>query len=127
MEGLFAVLAEDITLWADGGGKVKGAAVRQRAHEIGIRMALGAGRGEVVGMVVRNAMRLVVWGAAFGVLGALAITRVLSSLLLYGVSPADPAVIVGVAALLTIVALLASWLPARRASAIDPMIALRSE
>jgi ABC-type transport system, involved in lipoprotein release, permease component len=78
-------------------------------------------------MVVRNAMRLVLWGAALGVLGALAVTRVLASLLLYGVSATDPTVIGGVAALLAIVALLASWLPARRASAIDPMIALRSE
>jgi ABC-type antimicrobial peptide transport system permease subunit len=102
-------------------------AVRQRTHEIGIRMALGAGRGEVIGMVVRNAMRLAVWGAVFGVLGALAVTRVLASLLLYGVSPTDPAVIGGVAALLAIVALLASWLPARRASAVEPMVALRSE
>jgi ABC-type antimicrobial peptide transport system permease subunit len=102
-------------------------AVRERTHEIGIRMALGAGRKEVTGMVVRNAMRLVVWGTAIGVLGALAAARVLSSLLLYGVSPTDPAVMGGVAALLAAVALLASWLPARRASAVDPMVALRSE
>ena len=102
-------------------------AVRERTHEIGIRMALGAGRKEVIGMVVRNAMRLVVWGTAIGVLGALAAARVLSSLLLYGVSPTDPAVMGGVAALLAVVALLASWLPARRASAVDPMVALRSE
>ena len=102
-------------------------AVRERTHEIGIRMALGAGRGEVIGMVVRNAMRLAVWGATFGVLAALAVTRVLSSLLLYGVSPTDPAVMGGVAALLAIVALLASWLPARRATAVDPMAVLRSE
>jgi ABC-type antimicrobial peptide transport system permease subunit len=102
-------------------------AVRERTHEIGIRMALGAGRGEVVGMVVRNAMRLAIWGAVFGVLGALAVTRVLSSLLLYGVRPTDPAVLGGVTALLAVVALLASWLPARCASAVDPMIALRSE
>jgi putative ABC transport system permease protein len=102
-------------------------AVRQRTHEIGIRMALGAGRGEVIRMVVRNAMRLALWGATFGVLGALAVTRVLASLLLYGVSPTDPVVIGGVAALLAVVALLASWLPAHRASAVDPMVTLRSE
>lgn len=102
-------------------------AVRQRTHEIGIRMAPGAGRGEVVGMVVRHAMRLAAWGATFGVFGALGVTRVLASLMLYGVSPTDRAVIGGVAALLAIVTLLASWLPAHRASAVDPMIALRSE
>jgi predicted permease len=102
-------------------------AVRERTHEIGIRMALGAGRGEVIGMVVRNAMRLVVWGTVLGVLGALGVTRILASLLLYGVRPTDPVVMGGVAALLAVVALLASWLPARRASAVDPMVALRSE
>jgi predicted permease len=102
-------------------------AVRERTNEIGIRMALGASRGEVIGMVVRNAMRLALWGAVFGVLAALAVTRVLSSLLLYGVSPTDPSVIGGVAVLLALVALVASWLPARRASAVDPMVALRSE
>ncbi|HEX6964647.1 MAG TPA: ABC transporter permease [Gemmatimonadaceae bacterium] len=101
-------------------------AVLQRTHEIGIRMALGADRRAVVGMIVRDAFRLVAWGAAFGVLGALGVTRVLS-LLLYHVSAADPTVIGSIAALLAIVALLASWLPARRATAVDPMLALRSE
>jgi putative ABC transport system permease protein len=101
-------------------------AVLHRTHEFGIRMALGADRGDVVGMVVRDAMRLIGWGAAFGVLGALAVTRVLP-FMLYNVSAADPAVIGGIAALLAIVALLASWLPVRRATAVDPMRALRSE
>jgi ABC-type antimicrobial peptide transport system permease subunit len=101
-------------------------AVLQRTHEIGIRMALGADRGDVVRMVVSDAGRLVAWGAALGVLGALAATRVLP-FMLYGVSATDPVVIGGIAALLAIVALLASWLPARRATAVDPMIALRSE
>jgi putative ABC transport system permease protein len=123
--GIFAALA--LVVAGIGVYGVMAYAVRQRTHEIGIRMALGAGRGDVIGMVVRNAMRLAVWGATFGVLGALAVTRVLSSLLLYGVSPTDPVVIGGVAALLAVVALLASWLPARRASAVDPMVALRSE
>ena len=101
-------------------------AVLQRTHEIGIRMALGADRSEVVGIVVRDAMRLIGWGAAFGVLAALAVTRALP-FMLYEVSAADPTIIVGIAALLALVALMASWLPARRATAVDPMIALRSE
>jgi putative ABC transport system permease protein len=123
--GIFAALA--LVVAGIGVYGVMAYAVRQRTHEIGIRMALGAGRGEVIAMVVRNAMRLALWGATFGVLGALGVARVLASLMLYGVSPTDPAVIGGVAALLAIVALLASWLPAHRASAVDPMIALRSE
>lgn len=102
-------------------------AVLQRTHEIGIRMALGAGRGEVVRMVVRDAARLAAWGAAFGVLAALAATRVLASLMLYDVHPTDPTVIGAVAALLATVALVASWLPVRRATAVDPMVALRAE
>ena len=123
--GIFAALA--LVVAGIGVYGVMAYAVRQRTHEIGIRMALGAGRGEVVGLVVRHAMRLALWGATLGVLGALGVARVLASLMLYGVSPTDPAVIGGVAALLAIVALLASWLPARRATAVDPMIALRSE
>jgi len=91
-------------------------------------MALGADRRAVIRMIVREAMRLVAWGAALGGLGAFGITRVLSSMLmLYHESAADPAVIGGIAALLAVVALVAAWLPARRATIIDPMIALRSE
>ncbi|HEX5438798.1 MAG TPA: FtsX-like permease family protein, partial [Gemmatimonadaceae bacterium] len=101
-------------------------AVLQRTHEIGIRMALGADRSAVIRMIVRDAVRLVAWGAAFGVLGALAVSHGLP-LMLYQVSPIDPKVIGAVAALLALVALLASWLPARRATAVDPIIALRSE
>jgi putative ABC transport system permease protein len=101
-------------------------AVLQRTHEIGIRMALGADRAVVIGMVVRDAGRLIGWGAVFGVVGAVAVTRVLP-FMLYQVSAADPKVIGEIAALLAAVALLASWLPVRRATAVDPMIALRSE
>jgi putative ABC transport system permease protein len=77
-------------------------------------------------MIVRDTARLIGWGAGLGVLGALAVTRVLP-FMLYRVRAVDPAVIGSVAVLLAIVALLASWLPARRATSIDPMIALRSE
>jgi putative ABC transport system permease protein len=101
-------------------------AVLQRTHEIGIRMALGAGRGEVVRMIVRDTVRLVLWGVGFGALAALAVMRVLP-FMLYQVSATDPAVIGAIAALLAIVAVLASWLPAHRATGVDPMIALRSE
>lgn len=101
-------------------------AVLQRTHEIGIRIALGADRGKVVRMIVRDAARLILWGSALGVLGALAVMRVLP-FMLYDVSAADPKVIGAIALLLGTVALLASWFPARRATAVDPMIALRSD
>jgi len=101
-------------------------AVLQRTHEIGIRLALGADRGDVVRMVVRDALRLIAWGTGFGLLGAFAVTRVLPSML-YRVSAADPAVNGAIVVLLALVALVASWLPARRATAVDPMTALRSE
>jgi predicted permease len=122
--GIFAVVA--LIIAAIGIYGVMMYAVSQRTHEIGIRMALGANRGRVVRMVVRDASRLIAWGAVFGVIGALAVTRILP-FLLYGVSAADPTVIGGVAILLALVGLLASWLPVRRATGIDPMSALRSE
>jgi predicted permease len=101
-------------------------AVVQRTHEIGVRMALGANRAEVIRMIVRDGVRLAAWGSVFGVLGALAVTRILP-LMLYQVRATDPAVIGGISVLLAVVTLVASWLPARRATAVDPMIALRSE
>ncbi|MGH7632676.1 MAG: ABC transporter permease, partial [Gemmatimonadaceae bacterium] len=122
--GIFAVVA--LVIAAIGIYGVMMYAVLQRTHEIGVRMALGADRSRVVQMVVRDAARLAAWGAGLGVLGVLAVTRVLSGLL-YDVSAADPAVIGGIAVLLATVAVVASWLPARRATTVDPMIALRSE
>src|SRR5205085_409064 len=94
--------------------------VAQRTREIGIRMALGARQGEVVALVVRQGSRLVLYGIAIGVAGALALTRVLASLL-YGVGARDPLTFGFVAGLLGAVALLATWIPARRASRIDPL------
>ena len=100
--------------------------VNQRVHEIGIRMTLGAGRGDVLRIVLAQALKLAVSGVSVGVLASLAFGRILSGFL-YGVSPTDPFTILGVAALLIFVALLASYLPARRAMRVDPMVALRYE
>jgi putative ABC transport system permease protein len=100
--------------------------VSQRAHEIGLRMALGAPPRRVLGMVVGRGVGLAVAGAGVGVLAALGFTRVLRGLL-FGVTPTDPVVFAAVPALLVAAAALACYLPARRATRIDPVAALRSE
>jgi putative ABC transport system permease protein len=101
-------------------------AVSRRTREIGVRMALGAGRTQVVTMVVRTAMRLVGIGLLVGAVASLGAGRLLRSQLL-GVSPYDPATLLAVAALLAGVALAATLLPARRAARVDPIVALRHE
>jgi putative ABC transport system permease protein len=100
--------------------------VRQRTQEIGIRMALGARSEDVLWVVTRRAVLLVLLGIGLGVAGALAATRVLVTLL-YEVKPDDPWTYVLISVLLAAVALLASYLPARRASLIDPCLTLRAE
>jgi putative ABC transport system permease protein len=100
--------------------------VSRRTHEIGIRMALGASRVELLSMVVRQGMVVALAGAGAGLLGALALTGWIGSLL-YGVAATDPLTFGVVSGLLILVAVLASYLPARRASKIDPLTALRSE
>ncbi len=100
--------------------------VGQRTAEIGLRMALGAGQGDVLGLVLRQGMLLTALGLALGLAGALAATRLLRSLL-FAVKPTDPLTYAGVAALLALVALGATYLPARRAVRIDPLAALRQE
>jgi len=100
--------------------------VAHRTQEIGIRMAMGAAQGTVVRMVVLQGMRLTALGLGIGLAVAFVITRLMASLL-FGVSAGDPPTFLGVAVILAGSALLACWLPARRATRIDPMVALRSE
>lgn len=119
--GSLALLLASIGLYG-----VMSHTVTRRTREIGIRMALGARREGVLWMMLRDAAMLVIAGAAIGVPAALAITRLISSFL-YGVTPHDPVVMTGACVLLLAVTLLASYLPARRATKVDPMIALRYE
>ncbi len=100
--------------------------VTRQTHEFGVRMALGAGRGRIAGMVVRRAMLLACSGAGAGLAGALALTHLLRTML-FGISPNDPAVLVGGTVFLLAVAALAAYIPARRATRVDPMTALRCE
>jgi predicted permease len=122
--GAFAGMA--VLLAALGIFGVMSYAVVQRSREIGIRVALGAHPRDVLRMVLSHAFALSVIGVAAGLAGALALSRAIGSLL-FDLSPTDPATLAAVALLLTAVALLASWLPARRATRVDPLIALRSE
>jgi putative ABC transport system permease protein len=122
--GSFAVLA--ITLAMVGLYGLVSFSVAQRTQEIGIRMALGAEPRDVLRMVVKQGMALTAAGLAAGVAGALALTRFLSGLL-YGVKPTDPVAFVEVSLILAAVALLASYIPARRATKVDPLVALRYE
>ena len=109
--GLYGILSFRVTL---------------RTREIGIRMALGATRREVIQDIVGQGMRLVTVGVALGLVGGLAATQWLRSFL-FGIAPSDPLTLATIAALLGLVSLLACWLPARHAASVDPMEALRYE
>lgn len=122
--GCFAVLA--LVLAATGIYGVMAYSVSRRVQEIGIRMALGARLEDVLSLVLRQGMTLTLVGLVIGLAGGLAVARLLADLL-YEIQPHDPPTFGGVTVLLAAVALLACWLPARRAARVDPMIALRSE
>jgi putative ABC transport system permease protein len=100
--------------------------VSERTHEIGIRIALGAESTNILQMVLRQGLGLALAGAVVGLIGALIVSNLMSGLL-YGVRPTDPLTFAGVAILLIGVALLACYIPARRALRIDPLVALRYE
>lgn len=100
--------------------------VAQRTREIGIRMALGADKKDVLQMVIGQGLRVTLLGTVMGIGGAIALTPFLSSLL-YGVKPTDPLTFVAVSLLLTATALLVCYIPARRAMRVDPVVALRHE
>jgi len=122
--GVFAALA--LLLAAIGVYGVISYSVAQRTHEIGVRAALGAGRWDQLGLVLKDGMILTAAGLAIGVVGALGLTRLLASLL-FGVSPRDPSTLLLVGAVMVFVAAAACLIPAHRAASVDPLVALRHE
>jgi putative ABC transport system permease protein len=122
--GLFALVA--LALAAVGLYGVIAFSVTERTHEIGIRVALGARKSDVLRLMMAHGLKLTLAGAAIGIAGAATLTRFLSGLL-YGVKPTDPITFLAVSLILIAVALVASYIPARRATRVDPMVALRYE
>lgn len=122
--GSFAVLA--VVLAGVGIYGMVAYRVNQRTHEIGVHMALGAQHRDVLRLVMKDAVKLGLLGITLGLVGAIALTRVMVSLL-FKVKPTDPVTLIGVALLLAAVAMLAGYIPARRALSVHPMTALRSE
>jgi putative ABC transport system permease protein len=122
--GIFASVA--LVLAAIGLYGVMSYSVSWQTHEIGIRMALGASRADVLRLVVRQGMKMAFVGLVLGLVGAFFVSRVLIGML-YGISPTDPLTFTGVSIVLLVVALLACLIPARRATRVDPIVALRAE
>jgi ABC-type antimicrobial peptide transport system permease subunit len=119
--GLLALLLAAVGIYG-----VVAFATRQRTHEIGIRIALGAGRRDVLRLVVGQGLKLALIGVSVGIAAALVLTQFLASRL-YGVKPADPLTFIAVSLILIAVTLAACYIPARRAAKVDPMVALRNE
>jgi len=122
--GIFAVIA--VLLAAIGLYGVLSTIVRQRTAEIGMRMVFGAQRGTILQLIVGEGLRLSVAGIGLGLIAAAMVTRVMTTMLV-GVTPTDPVTFLAIVVLFVGIAMLASWLPARRASRLDPMNALREE
>src|SRR5439155_26954192 len=122
--GVFAVLA--LVLASVGIYGVISYAVAQRTRELGVRVALGATRHDVLTLVLAQGLRLTLIGVAIGALAAVVVARVVASLL-YGVRPIDPVTFIGVPIILAAISLLASYVPAHRATRVDPLVATRAE
>jgi ABC-type antimicrobial peptide transport system permease subunit len=124
LAGVFAAVA--LTLATVGLYGLLSYSVARRTQEIGVRVSLGAQRSDVLRLILGEGARLALIGIVLGIVASLAVTRLMSSLL-FGIKPSDPLTFITVAALLSLVALFASYVPARHAMRVDPMVALRYE